>query len=227
MKAVKITLLALLTGICLAAFPAGHVQARGLTPAEWYQPECTAWDNIYGALYNSYDSKSFTDGTFLNECLNDNLEPGGVMMYLDYGYFTPYVAQLKALGRIPADYQLPQKPYTITKTGGTVKMGAYKAPRITTDCPEAMARYNFWVNYYTSGTTAGGTGAAYVPKYKRDAQTSAGAASAAVTTTRSVSQIQAALKQSQSDFQKYMAAGDKASAAKEAQKYQALLKMLQ
>ncbi len=152
--------------IILALIPQKSAYANNIVQSSWYQPAMTALDNIYGCMYDGYYEQCFKDGTFLNEILNDNMEPAGVEIYLDFGYFSEYVDEFKALGRIPQDYRLPASFYTIKKAKGSYKHGYYKAPYITTDCPEMRDRVDKWITFYTTGNYAPTYG--YTPKYIRE-----------------------------------------------------------
>lgn len=115
----------------------------------WIQPSIAAWDHIYGAFCGwSYETNGFVNGQFLSEIINRNIKPEGVMIYLDNGYFVEYCDQFKAMGLIPASYQLPKSYYCIVKSGGSYKRGVYKAYNILTDCPNGQARENYWSNMY-------------------------------------------------------------------------------
>ena len=136
----------------------------------WYQPAVAAFDNIYGSMYCHHDVESFEDGTFLSQILNGNIEPNGVAVYLDFGYFTEDIEAIRAFGRLPEGYQLPKTFYTIGPIGGTYKAGAYNAPYIATNCPEGMDRYLAHVERYAGIESGkGGLFRNYVPKYIREA----------------------------------------------------------
>ena len=90
-------------------------------------------------------------------------------MYLDFGFFTEYLDQLKSKGVVPQSYQLPKTYYTITSTGGKYSEGVYTMPYITTDCPEAMGEYNRVMNYRNGTNNQPAQAPAhYTPKYQRE-----------------------------------------------------------
>ncbi len=169
MKRIIILPLSILLICALALLPKENAYANSYIRASWYQEETAALDHIYGRLYDDYDEQCFKDGTYLNEILNDNIEPEGVEIYLDFGYFTEYVDTFKALGRIPQDYRLPASFYTIEKAKGTYKRGWYNAPYITTDCPEMRYREDQWITYYTTGDWMTSI-YDYTPKYIRESK---------------------------------------------------------
>ena len=109
-------------------------------------------------------------GEILSECMNGNMDPMGVEMYLDFGFFTEYVDQLRAKGAIPQSYQLPKTFYTITSTGGKYSPGVYSMPYITTDCPEALSFYTKRINSLNGVSTPWSPTPDYIPKYLLEQQ---------------------------------------------------------
>ncbi len=155
------------------AMPSSGTTASGINWASsWYLHYTCAWTRIYDAYSGvPYVVEEVLKGEALSECMNGNMDPQGIEMYLDFGLFTDYVDQLKAKGVIPQSYQLPKTYYTITKTGGTYSSGVYTKPYITTDCPEALGEYNREMNYM-NGTNNQPAQAPrnYTPKYLREQQ---------------------------------------------------------
>ena len=134
---------------------------------QWYWGGYTMASALYGTTYCKWDT-GLTDGTYLSYCLNDNLAPEGIMMLLDFGYYTEYVDTFKAKGLIPSNYQLPTTFYTMKKIPPYFQNGVYKASFIETECPELLyvvqEEYNSLqgVPYVYHEYT-------YTPKYIRDA----------------------------------------------------------
>ncbi len=151
--------------------PDGAITKSGTTAdgihweSSWFLQYNSAWERIYDAYSGiAFVVEDITKGEVLSECMNGNIDTGGVEMYLDFGLFVDYLDQLKAKGVVPQSYQLPKTYYTITKTGGTYKSGIYTQPYVTTDCPEALAIYNSRVN----GASYKDVPRSYTPKYQRE-----------------------------------------------------------
>lgn len=150
----------------MGAMPSSGTTSSGVQwESSWYLHYSTAWENIYSTYSYPRSKEDFTNGAILSEIVNQNLSTDGVLMYLDFGYFTDYEPQLKEKGLIPQSYQLPNKYYSVQIIGNKLPNGMYE---ITTDCPEAMTSYNRYWNYMYGTNLPEKTPSNYTPKYIRD-----------------------------------------------------------
>lgn len=137
--------------------------------SSWYRPYTASWEYMFRAFCGDKSTiEEFQNGEVLSELIRENIGKGGAEMLLDFGVFTEYVDNLKALGVISNDYQLPQTFYSINKTGKTYMDGYFKGYYITTDCPEAEECYRLHNNPQTRLQNQKQNYKNYTPKYIRD-----------------------------------------------------------
>ncbi len=164
---ITITLVGVFGNIELVKASEFYVIYNGVK-AQMYWQDYTLASVLYSSTYCPNDT-SLKDGEVLGYCLDGCISPGGVMMLLDFGYYTEYISVFKSMGYIPASYQLPEKFYTMKRIAPFFPEGVYTASLLQTECPEmsalALNEYNRYLTkaYIPYNFT-------YVPKYIRDAK---------------------------------------------------------